>query len=199
MRGRPRKWTNDQLRAAVKHSSSVAEVLRQLGLRVAGGNYSHIQSRVAALSLETSHWTGQAHLRGKTNPHVSRRPLRSILQKGTRYQSNKLRKRLLREGLLAARCSSCSGTQWMGQAIPLELDHKDGDTSNNELGNLQLICPNCHALTSTYRGKNARYAHIPPAAEVQAGIHRCGSMAAYGREKSVTAGTVRNWLRRGRK
>ena len=38
--------------------------------------------------------------------------------------------------------------------IPLEIEHKDGDYSNNKEENLELLCPNCHALTSTYKGAN---------------------------------------------
>ena len=38
--------------------------------------------------------------------------------------------------------------------IPLEVHHLDGDRMNNELSNLQLLCPNCHALTENWRGKN---------------------------------------------
>ena len=63
---------------------------------------------------------------------------------------------LIREGVLAARCSNCLLSNWLGLAIPLELDHRDGDKTNNELANLRLLCPNCHALTPTYRGRNIR-------------------------------------------
>lgn len=52
------------------------------------------------------------------------------------------------------RCEVCGLTEWMGKTIPLELDHKDGDSDNNRLGNLRLICPNCHAQTATYKAKN---------------------------------------------
>lgn len=42
----------------------------------------------------------------------------------------------------------------MGQEIPLEVHHLNGDNKDNDPNNLQLVCPNCHALTDFYRGKN---------------------------------------------
>ena len=77
-----------------------------------------------------------------------------ILKKDSTYQSNKLRKRLLDEGIKEYQCEICKLSDWMGKLIPLELDHIDGNNSNNEITNLRLICPNCHAQTDTYRGKN---------------------------------------------
>lgn len=65
--------------------------------------------------------------------------------------------RLLKNYLLDTRerkCEVCGIEEWMGQPAPLELDHKDGDSSNNELDNLRLICPNCHAQTENYKGRN---------------------------------------------
>jgi hypothetical protein len=173
---------------------SIAQVLRRLGLRVAGGNYEHIKAKVKALGLGTGHWTGQAHLRGKPNPHAPRQSLETILRRDTAYQSNKLRKRLIKEGIFESRCASCNQTEWLRKPIPLELDHIDGDKTNNELSNLRLICPNCHALTPTYRGKNTKYLHIPPINETKSGIARCGSMAAFARMKGVSPVTVKSWL-----
>lgn len=51
-------------------------------------------------------------------------------------------------------CSICNNEEWMDKPIPLELDHIDGDHTNNERDNLRLICPNCHAQTKTYKGRN---------------------------------------------
>jgi len=51
-------------------------------------------------------------------------------------------------------CAVCKLGEWVGQPIPLELDHIDGNPDNNSEGNLRLICPNCHALTPTYKGRN---------------------------------------------
>jgi Zn finger protein HypA/HybF involved in hydrogenase expression len=190
-----RSWTDEMLRNAVEASFSCAATLRALGLRPRGSNYASIKRRIADLSLETSHWTGQAHLRGKPNLHVVRRPLQELLRKGTRFASGKLRRRLISAGLFEPRCQSCGLSEWAGEPIPLELDHIDGDTENNELQDLRVICPNCHAQTPTYRGRNTRYAHIPQVDEILKGIERCGGVRAYATERGVSPGAVRDWLR----
>jgi hypothetical protein len=51
-------------------------------------------------------------------------------------------------------CSCCKNTSWNNQPIPIELEHIDGNSSNNDLENLCLLCPNCHAQTPTYKSKN---------------------------------------------
>ena len=51
------------------------------------------------------------------------------------------------------KCACCGLSEWMGKPIPLEVHHKDGDSSNNEISNLEFLCLNCHALTDTFRGK----------------------------------------------
>lgn len=50
-------------------------------------------------------------------------------------------------------CEVCGNREWLGEPIPLELHHKDGDRKKNELDNLQLLCPNCHSLTDNYGWK----------------------------------------------
>ena len=44
----------------------------------------------------------------------------------------------------------------MGKPIPLELHHINGINTDNRLENLKFLCPNCHAFTDSYRGKNSR-------------------------------------------
>ena len=41
--------------------------------------------------------------------------------------------------------------------IPLEIEHIDGNYRNNREDNLVLLCPNCHSLTSTYKGANLNH------------------------------------------
>jgi hypothetical protein len=70
------------------------------------------------------------------------------------YQTFKLKNRLFLEKGWEKICSSCGLTHWLSGPIPLELDHIDGDPFNHKETNLRLLCPNCHALTDTYRAKN---------------------------------------------
>lgn len=81
-------------------------------------------------------------------------PIEEILVENSTYQTNKLRKRLLKEGFKEHRCEVCLLTEWQGKEIPLELDHLNGCNNDHRLFNLRLICPNCHAQSENYRGKN---------------------------------------------
>lgn len=75
--------------------------------------------------------------------------------------SYKLGKKLIEDGLKEKKCECCNLTKWINKDIPLELHHKDGNRFNNELQNLQLLCPNCHALTENYGSKNKKNKNGP--------------------------------------
>ena len=76
------------------------------------------------------------------------------LEKSQDIQTNKVRKRLLEEGYKEHKCECCGLSSWLDNPIPLEVHHKDGNRNNNTLENFELLCPNCHAFTDSYRGKN---------------------------------------------
>ena len=69
-------------------------------------------------------------------------------------QSDKLKVRLINEGYLEPKCAICKRNFWIGESIPLQLDHISGNNDDNSLENLRLLCPNCHAQTPQYRLKN---------------------------------------------
>jgi hypothetical protein len=149
------RYTDVELEEAVRVCYSVRAVLEKVGLVPAGGNYEVIKKRIRALSLDTSHFRGQGHLRGQTHTWRTR-PLKLVLVHRQLENTWRLKNRLIQEGLKAARCESCGRSNWMGQAMPLEVHHKGGDRTNNSLHNLDLLCPNCHALTDNYRGKKKK-------------------------------------------
>ncbi|HEY5944097.1 MAG TPA: HNH endonuclease signature motif containing protein [Kofleriaceae bacterium] len=150
-------WTNEQLRAAVVASRSIAQVIRTLGLVAAGGNYDQVQRRINALGIDTSHMTGRGwNVGGHFKPY-KQRPLEEVLVAGRWTSSQGLKKRLFRAGLKEARCELCG---WCERApdgrVPVELDHINGDRFDNRLENLRIVCPNCHSLQPTHRGLNKK-------------------------------------------
>jgi 5-methylcytosine-specific restriction endonuclease McrA len=152
---RRRSWTDAELTHATKHSHSVREVIRKLKLVPAGGNYTQIIERMRALKVSVSHFTGKGWRQGSTKPTVPERPLTSILTKNSSFQSHKLKLRLFKEGLKNCKCEMCGWSKTAPDGrIPLELDHINGIHSDNRLSNLRILCPNCHSLQSTHRGKN---------------------------------------------
>lgn len=52
-------------------------------------------------------------------------------------------------------CESCGLTHWLGEVIPLQLDHINGDSDNNSRINLRIMCPTCHSMTPTFGARNA--------------------------------------------
>lgn len=87
--------------------------------------------------------------------NMPKTPLKDILEgKYPYYHTFKLHKRLIQENIKLSKCEQCNLIEWNNQPIPLELDHIDGNLYNHLLSNLRLLCPNCHAQTSTHRGKN---------------------------------------------
>lgn len=72
------------------------------------------------------------------------------------YQTYKLKNRLLLEGIKENKCEICGITEWNGNPISMELHHIDGNRFNHSLENLQMLCPNCHSQTETFRAKNLK-------------------------------------------
>ena len=150
-----RRYTDKELEEAVKNSHSIRTVLQQIGLAPSGGNYEAIQKRIRELNLDTSHFLGQAILKGKTHTYGTR-PLEEVLVHKKLENTWRLKNRLLRSGIKKHQCECCGNTEWLSQPIMLELHHKDGDRTNNVLSNIELLCPNCHALTDNYRGSKKK-------------------------------------------
>lgn len=147
-----KKYTESQLRKAVANNFSIRQALQELNVIPAGGNYQVFRKAIKHFNIDTSHFKGQGWSKGQSFP--PKRDIDDYLSNKYEIGSHKLRKRLIREGYFKPKCYSCNREEWEGNPIPLELEHSDGNHQNNNLSNLTILCPNCHALTDTYRGKN---------------------------------------------
>lgn len=96
-------------------------------------------------------YAGNMGSKGRSCPH--RKSATHFLYSGSTIQSTKLKLKLLADDLKERRCEGCGLTEWRGAAIPLELHHMNGDRFDNRIENLQLLCPNCHAMTDNHAGR----------------------------------------------
>lgn len=154
------KYTKEIMEKACIDAKSIAQVCRNLGLKPAGGNYRTVKSNLEKFGIDTEHFTGQRWNKGlKHVEETSKIPLENILKENIDYKSSLLKERLINAGIKESKCELCGYTE------NLELHHINGNHYDNRLENLQILCPNCHAKTDNYRGRNSHKNSTPEMAE----------------------------------
>ena len=158
MKIRRKKWSENELREAVKKSTSIRQVLGKIGLKEAGGNYAQVKKFLEIYKVDTKHFTGRGWSRGMKGIGKFQIPMNEILVKNSNYQSFKLKKRLFRDKLKTPKCEECGWARISEDGrLPLELDHINGNGRDNRIENLRVLCPNCHSLKLTHRGRNKKH------------------------------------------
>ena len=155
------QYTKDWLEELCKDSYSYAEVLRKAGRKQGGGTQATLRKKIEEFEIDISHFTGQ---RWQDSPnqidnHENREKysLEEVFTKNSPVTQKVLRGYVKRHNLIPYKCQNCGcDGHWQNGIIALEIDHIDGDNRNNEISNLRYLCPNCHALTDTYRGRNIK-------------------------------------------
>ena len=149
---RARKWSDEQLREAVAANTNLTDVLRDLGLRVAGGNHKNVKYWIDFYELDTSHFSNEKQI---SLLHLNRVKLKQedVLCASSLASRNTV-KRWARK-LLPYRCE-CGNDGWHnGKPLVLQIDHINGVSDDHRLENLRWMCPNCHSQTDTFAGKSA--------------------------------------------
>jgi hypothetical protein len=135
-----RNYTDEDIKIHSKGVYSIGQLLKKLDLKPAGGNYANIKNNLQRLQIDTSHWKGQAWNKDQQ------------LKDWSMYSRvSHLKKHLIKEK--GNQCEECSLTKWREHDIVLEVHHKDGNRTNNNFDNLQLLCCNCHSITDNWRNK----------------------------------------------
>lgn len=149
-------YTETMLRDAIDKSVSFAGVLRELGLKP-GGAQAGVIKKAKELNIDYSHFTGQAHLKGKSPSNkLPADKIFRVLPEGSRRLDAHLLRRALEESGVPKKCNHCSLEGiWNGKFLQLEINHIDGNYLNCLLDNLEFICPNCHSQDtySSHSGK----------------------------------------------
>lgn len=153
-----RQYSKEWLQELCKNSYSYAEVLQKAGRKQGGGTQQTLKSKIELWEIDISHFTGQRWQKSPNqNPQSGREKytLDEVFCKNSPVTQKVLRGYVERHSVLEYKCEKCGcDGHWQDGEISLEIDHIDGDNTNNSIDNLHYLCPNCHALTETYRGRN---------------------------------------------
>lgn len=135
-------------------STSYSDLLSRIGKRDGRQDYKALKIFLRQFpDLDFSKMQENA----QKKEHVNEIPFGEVFKKGTNYSSSLLRNKLIKAGIKTfKKCEECGITEWNGKPIVIQLHHKDGDRTNNELDNIAELCPNCHSQTENYSRKKNR-------------------------------------------
>jgi predicted HNH restriction endonuclease len=157
---RKSKYTKEFLEPIVAGSRSIGQVIQKLGLTRTGGTYKNLKYHIQRHDISTKHFLGQGWNKlGQSDFNNGKENIKTYFKQTKERKPDHVKSRLLTYGLKKSICENCgiNGNKgWLNKDITIELHHIDGCRSNNNLSNLQMLCPNCHSQTSNYRNRKRK-------------------------------------------
>lgn len=214
------KYTPAELQKLLDTSNGYCDLLRKVGLNGHGSNPETLKKIIKEYNLDiTQNSINRSNLyktcAKKAHTKNSYKLEDIINGKHPNYQSSMLLKRLVNEGYKEYKCEICGITEWNNKHISLVLHHINGKHEDNNISNLQILCPNCHSKTDNYSGKAHRkeknsevctsnnirkkekLLKLPPISreELKSKI-RNNSFTSIAKEYGVSDNTIRKWCKK---
>lgn len=152
----PMKWKVEDLADAVANAYSITDVVRNLGLGVAGGNHQTVKVYIKNLGLDTSHFSPSVARKRVVGKYVERIGFaeHEIFVENWSGSQNVVRRKARKT--FPQVCTECKiGSEWNAKPLVLQLDHINGNRKDCRKENLRFLCPNCHSQTPTFAGRSS--------------------------------------------
>lgn len=186
----------------VSESQNLNQVCKKLGKRGTNTNRRQIEKIIEKYNLDISHFKTFDFSENKIKKYEDQ----DVYCENSAYKNtNSIRKRLLKDGIKEYKCERCGRTEWEGEPIPLQVHHINGNNRDNRIENLQILCPNCHALTDTYCGKskhkkekvkNERRDTVPSKEDIINSFLLYKNFSKVGEFFNVTDNCIRKWCKK---
>lgn len=160
-----RSYTEEQFRKVIAENNSANAALLALNAFSKIVGRRTFRQTIETLEIDTSHWAKkpkpslpeEKKNKGK-DFWFKQQPisLEELLVEKSDYNTNNLKKRLIKANYFEYKCSVCEIDSWLGKPLVLRLDHINGINNDHRLENLRLICPNCDSQSPTFCGRNMK-------------------------------------------
>lgn len=137
-------WKEEELRAAIKSSSSIHSCLLLMGKNTSSGSYNSFRRNVLKYGIDVS------HLDGRKSPKRRITNFALFINDSTVSRSV-VKKRLISDKIISYKCFKCGNDgYWNNVKLVLVLDHENGIRNDHRIENLRFVCPNCNSQLPTH-------------------------------------------------
>jgi Zn finger protein HypA/HybF involved in hydrogenase expression len=210
------KISDEEFTSLVKNSKTMSELLRHFGMENKGGNFKTCKKRIHELNLDTTHFLNRVESI-IVSKQITKEDLLKKLTINSCCNRTHLKKQLIKYNILKYECAKCKNTGiWENEKLTLQLEHKNGVSTDNRIENLEFLCPNCHSQTKTFAGRslnkhkikpseiNPNWRHQPkykirkvdrPSREILEEEIKENTMVSIGKKYGVSDNSIRKWCK----
>lgn len=144
------KYTKEVIEPIIKASTSWKDLAKRLGVVKANGLYRGIKRAAERYNLNLEHLNNSDFLWKKRSDE-------EVFCENSEVDRLTVKDRIFKNNLIPYECWKCGNKgEWQGEKMSLILDHINGINNYNKLENLRFVCPNCDAISPTFKNKKRK-------------------------------------------